>query len=90
MCCVYLGPATRGMRILHTTHTSNAENMISLYCVELIKQQTKNLINNLTQGPTLPDRVRSHWELCNFFSRLHLVVGTFSLNLVQLMMTSEV
>ena len=57
---------------------SNTENMIS-YRVVLIKQKTKNLINNLTQGPTLPDQVRSHWELCNFFYRLHLVVGTFSI-----------
>ena len=39
----------------------------------------KNLINNLTQGPPPLDRVCNHWEPCNFFYRLHLVVGTFSI-----------
>ena len=61
---------------------SNTENMISfdpLFHIVLIKQQTKNLINNLTQGPTPPNRICIHWELYNFFYRLHLVVGTFSI-----------
>ena len=51
----------------------------SICCVELIKLQTKDVINNLTQGPTPQHRVCSHCELCNVFYRLHLVVGTFSI-----------
>ena len=44
-----------------------------------IKQPMKNLIYNLTQGPTPLNRVCSHWELCNVFYKLHLVEGTFSI-----------
>ncbi len=47
--------------------------------IELIKLQMKNLIKNLTQGPTPQHRVCSHCEICNVFYRLHLVVGTFSI-----------
>ncbi len=63
---------------------SNAKSMISLIqyivYIELIKLQTKNLINNLIQGPTPLSRVCSHCELCNIFYRLHLVVGMFSID----------
>ena len=58
------------------------ENTVSFdpfFHVVFIKQLTKNLINNLTQGPTPPNRVCSHWELYNFFYRFQLVVGTFSI-----------